>query len=51
MLNKIISTVGLFGLIAVAAAAPVMPNWAVIPCFALAGFLNIHFANRADHEK
>lgn len=51
MVNKTISGVGLLGLIAVAAAAPVMPNWAVIPCFALAGFLNIHFANRADHEK
>lgn len=51
MLNKLISAVGLFGLIAVAVAAPIMPGWAVIPCFALAGFLNIHFAKRADYER
>jgi hypothetical protein len=51
MLNKIISAVGFLGLIAVAGAAPFMPGWAVVPCFALAGFLYMHFAKRADHER
>jgi hypothetical protein len=51
MVNKTISAVGLLGLIAAAVAAPVLPVWAVVLCFALAGFLNIHFANRADHER
>lgn len=47
----ILSAVGLFGLIATAAAAPVLPGWAVVACFCLSGWLNVYFANRFDNEK
>ena len=46
-----LSAVGLFGLIATAALAEVLPGWAVVACFAMSGWLNIYFANKFDNEK
>lgn len=48
MKYKILSAIGLFGLIFTAAFAPEMPFWVVLPCFSLSGFLNIYFARKAD---